>query len=680
MECPAFSAYKRPIWSLVLLWILFVPWVIFAQQYPSQQDLTSMSLEDLARVKVFTASRHLEYSEDAPSAVSVITAEEISRYGWRTLGDVLNTVRGFYTAYDRDYTYLGVRGFLRSGDYNSRILLLVNGHRLNDKVYDSAQIGTEFPLDLDLIDHIEIVRGPSSSLFGTNAVFGVINVITRQPSARAVLEASGDSSSFMGRTGQVTASFQENGLAAILSGSMYRSAGQGRLFFPEFASPSTNGGFAENMDGDRYDHAFADLRLGNFRLQGLFSNRTKVIPTAAYETNFNDPRTHSKDEREYVDLSYHRSVSSKTDLDLRGYYDSYKSLGVGAFGGTDPASSVLGYTRGRADWLGAEATIGRQIGRQRITAGAEYEYCLRVEQKNYYAGLPPFLDNHQTPWQAATYGQAELNLFPKMTINAGGRLDWFDTFGGAFSPRIAAIYALNSRTSLKYIFARAFRAPNAYESYYADIVFIGETNPNLRPENMQSQEAVLERHLRPWLLLTTDGFYNNLRNLINEAPDPATGLTHFVNVGRDRGRGVELELEAKRESGLTARASYTLADARDTIQSVRLANSPLHTAKVNASIPLVRHTFAGVELRYSSSQESYQGTRVPSTFLTNITFSTKPLWGGWQFDASCYNALNRETYAAAGPEMREPEIQQDGRAFRFKVTYRLPVSEGRTKP
>ena len=73
---------------------------------------------------------------------------------------MLRSVRGFYTAYDRDYTYLGVRGFLRSGDYNSRILLMVNGHRLNDKVYDSAQIGTEFPLDLNLIDHIEIVRGP----------------------------------------------------------------------------------------------------------------------------------------------------------------------------------------------------------------------------------------------------------------------------------------------------------------------------------------------------------------------------------------------------------------------------------------------------------------------------------------------------------------------------------------
>lgn len=680
MNRPALSEYKQLMWRVALLWFLSCPWLaVFAQQYPSEQDLTSMSIEELAHVKVFTASRHLENSQDAPSAVSVVTAEEIARYGWQTLGDVLRSVRGFYTAYDRDYTYLGVRGFLRSGDYNSRILLMVNGHRLNDKVYDSAQIGTEFPLDLNLIDHIEIVRGPSSSLFGTNAFFGVINVITRQPNSRALLETSGDSSSFLGRTGEVTASFQENGLAALLSGSMYRSAGQEQLFFPQFASPTTNNGVAQNMDGDRYDHAFADLEWGNFRLQGLFSTRTKLIPTAPYGTNFNDPRTRSKDERDYLDLSYHRSISSKTDVDVRAYYDSYDSVGVGAFGGTDLANAVMAYTRGRADWLGTEANLGHQIGRQRITVGAEYEYCLRVDQKNYFIGEAPIVDDHRTPQQVAAYAQAELNLLPKLTINAGGRVDWFDTFGGAFSPRIAAIYSLDSRTSFKYIFGRAFRAPNAYESYYVDTVVIGEASPNLQPENIQSNEIVLERSLRSWLRMTAGGFYNNLKNLIDEAPDPVTGLTHFINSGRDRGRGLEFELETKRKSGLSARASYTLADAQDTTQHERLANSPLHTAKLNASIPLVRQTFAGLELLYSSAQGDYQGARVPASLLTNTTFSTTPLWGGWQFSASCYNVLDRRWFAGAGPESRESQILQDGRTFRFKVSYRLSRREDSTK-
>src|SRR5207237_10234455 len=116
--------------------------------------------------------------------------------------------------------------------------------RLNDNVYDGAEIGSEFPLDLDLVDHIEIVRGPSSSLFGTNAVFGVVNVITQKPAADGVLEASGDTSSFFGRTGGVTANFKKGDMSRLLSGSLYRSDGQPRLFYPEFNTPENNNGFA----------------------------------------------------------------------------------------------------------------------------------------------------------------------------------------------------------------------------------------------------------------------------------------------------------------------------------------------------------------------------------------------------------------------------------------------------
>ncbi len=662
------------VWLFVLLFC--IP-ELRAQTPSTDQDLTAISLEDLARVKVFTASRHLEYSEDAPSSVTVITADDIARYGWRTLADVLRSVRGFYTAYDRDYVYLGVRGFLRSGDYNSRILLMINGHRLNDKLYDSAEVGTEFPLDLDLIDHIEIVRGPSSSMFGTNAFFGVINVITRRQSARRTLQVSGDSSSFLGRSGEVTAGAQGDGRSLLISGSMFRSNGQPELYYPEFSA--IHGGYAEDADGDRYEHAFADLELGNFRVEGLFSNRTKLIPTAPYGSNFNDPAS-SRDERWYLDAGYQKSLSSKTDLDLRTYYDSAYSVGTGVYGGQDPADQVLAYTRGRADWIGAEANLGHQLGRHRITAGTEYNYCLRVDQENYYSSGVPVMANHQTPWQAAAYAEAELQLLRKLTVDAGGRFDWFDTFGGAFSPRVAAIYKVNSQTSLKYIFGRAFRAPNAYESYYVDYVVIGEQNPHLHPENIQTQEVVLERRWLPWLQMTADGFYNGLKDLIDVAPDPANGLTHFVNIGRDTGRGLEVELEAKRASGLSARASYTLEDARDTLQSSRLASSPLHLAKLNATVPFSRNMFGAVEVLYTSSQQSFQQTPVAAAVLTNVTLSTKPMWGGWQFSASCYNALNQAWYSPAGEELRESEIRQDGRTFLIKIGYLLPQREGRSRP
>src|ERR1035441_10335573 len=150
MPWSASAGWKPIAHGVALSACLFSSCALYAQSQ-SDQDVMSLSIEQLAQAKVFTASRHLEDSRQAPSSVSIIDAEEIRRYGWRTLGDVLNSLRGFYASYDRQYTYLGVRGVLRPGDYDSRILLMVNGHRLNDNVYDSAQIGREFPLDLDLI-------------------------------------------------------------------------------------------------------------------------------------------------------------------------------------------------------------------------------------------------------------------------------------------------------------------------------------------------------------------------------------------------------------------------------------------------------------------------------------------------------------------------------------------------
>ena len=81
----------------------------------------SLGIEELSHVKVYSASRRLEEIRDSPSSVSVTTADEIHHHGWRTLGDVLRSLRGFYTAYDWNYTDVGVRGFLRPGDFNSRI-------------------------------------------------------------------------------------------------------------------------------------------------------------------------------------------------------------------------------------------------------------------------------------------------------------------------------------------------------------------------------------------------------------------------------------------------------------------------------------------------------------------------------------------------------------------------------
>jgi outer membrane receptor for ferrienterochelin and colicins len=656
----------RALAITTLFGMLCSPWLAPAQTV-SGEDLTSLSIEDLVRVKVFSASRHLEEARGAPAAVSVVTAEEIATFGWRTLGDVLNSVRGFYTANDRNYTYLGVRGLLRSGDFNSRILLLLNGHRLNDNTYDSAFIGTEFPLDLDLVERIEIVRGSSSSLYGTNAVFAVVNVITRKPRGPIAVEVAATSASLLSRTGRMTLSGERGRAAALVSASLYRSAGQEVLYYPEFSA--TNGGRALDLDGDRFGQLFADMRYGNIRLQALLASRTKIIPTASFDTTFNDPGTRTRDTRAYFDFAYHGELA-RTELTLRTYYDRYRFHGVYVYSQSDGSGRSLNLDDSLADWTGVDFNLGRALGRHRISMGAEYEYSFRVNQDNHDAGGAFHVHDSRTPWRTAAYGEVELKLLSALTVKAGGRFDYFGQFGATASPRLAVIYLPNSRTAVKYIFGRAFRAPNSYQAYYSDGITL-EANPNLRPETVLSHNVLLERTFTSWLHLSAGAFYNAISNLIDPALDPSTGMTRFINVGRMTARGLEFEAHAGQLSGFNLRASYTPTDARDPLTGRRVNNAPVHLAKLHGRAPLAHKAVVGLELLYTSPQKSHKDSRISPSFLTNLTVSTRPWREHWEFSASCYNLFDRRWYSPAGPEHAQSGIEQDGRVFRFKVVYRF---------
>ncbi len=173
--------------------------------------------------------------------MSIITADDIKTYGYTTLAEALRSVRGFYVSHLRAYTDLGARGFARPGDYNTRVLLLVDGHRISDNVYSSALIGAEFPISVDLIDRIEVIRGPSSSLYGTNAFFGVVNVVTKRGSDLNGAELATEVASYGTYRGRVSYGRTfANGLDLLVSASVHDSKGHDKLYFKEFDAPETN--------------------------------------------------------------------------------------------------------------------------------------------------------------------------------------------------------------------------------------------------------------------------------------------------------------------------------------------------------------------------------------------------------------------------------------------------------
>src|SRR3984893_17325777 len=177
------AARQAPVSVILSLLLLLNTTPALAQNKGDTPNLLDMSLEDLMAVEidsVYGASGFTQKVTEAPASITIITSEEIQKHGYRTLADILRNVRGFYVTYDRNYSYLGVRGFGLPGEYNNSIALLADGHRLNDNIFDGALIGTEFPVDVDLIDRVEIIRGPNSSLYVASAFLAVINVITKR--------------------------------------------------------------------------------------------------------------------------------------------------------------------------------------------------------------------------------------------------------------------------------------------------------------------------------------------------------------------------------------------------------------------------------------------------------------------------------------------------------------------
>jgi iron complex outermembrane receptor protein len=635
-------------------------------QTSAEDDLAKLNLEQLMKVQFSTASKHAEDVSATPASVSVITRADIRAHGYRTLAEVLQSVRGFWVNSDRNYSYLGVRGFARPGDYNTRVLLLVNGHRLNDNIFYQALIGTEFPLDLDLIERIEIVRGPASSLYGTNAFFGVVNVITQQPSIAPTVETSVEAGSGFTRKARVTIGFPGIFDGALFSASMYRSDGSERLYFPEFDTPMTNHGIAYRMDGDRYESGFALVRRKNWTFEGLLGSREKLIPTASFDTIFNDGSNRTIDTRGFVEARYHRDFLSGLQLTSRWFYDVYSYRGTYTY--LEGGSRVLNLDSARGDWVGTELNVSRPLGaRNRVTTGFDFRYNLRQNQRNRWeSSTVPLLDDNRNSTVFAFYAQDELKLTARLSVNGGLRVDHYSTFGTAVSPRAAAIFRPDSKTVLKYAYGHAFRAPNSYELYYS---YSGsqQANPGLQPETIDSHNISVERALTPNVRAVAEVFYSRLDSLLDVRVDPVTGISQYVNVNLVTGKGLEFEIDV-RHGGWRGELSYVLQRSHDQ-SGTELANLPRNVAKLKLQAPLHRYLIAGADLQYASPQFTYLNVRVPDSLRANLTLATRIPVRGFSLSASCYNLLDRRNYDPVSPGLRQLRLLEDGREFRIKITW-----------
>ena len=616
------------------------------------QTSSDMPLDELLNVPIHAAAKYEQRLADVSASVTIITREEIERFGYESLADVLQTVRGAYLSNDRNYTYLGIRGFSRPTDYNNRTLVLIDGHPMTDNIWGANPIGADLTIDLSAVDRIEFVRGPSSVLYGTGAMFGVINIVTTtdesdEPSTASIVAGSGQSTSASLHRSQIFPS----GAIAEVTVLWRESQGEERLYFSEYDDPDSNNGIAENLDYERSEGAVGTFHHRDFRVTAYVGQRTKGIPTNPWAYGFNEP-AESIDTRGFVDLSFERNISKNRTLAIRGAFDHCEYRGSYGGGYRDASDGQWGTLEARLLW--------DLRSNQRLTLGAEYSQSFKATYREAVSnGFDEKFD------VASFYVQDEFQPHSRVTFTAGVRYDHYSDIEGTASPRLAVVFNPTSRRTIKVIAGDAHRVPNAYEVYLEDYDAGLKANLDLQPEKIRTFEAVWEERLTRTMFATASLYEFQATGLIEQQIDRDDYAWQYHNAGTANARGIELQLDF-REKNLWAYWSWAYQYAES--EKEWMTNSPRNLIKAGATLPIAGRGNAAAELQYDSGRRTI-GENVTESYLgANLALSWR-LTNQIQLRATVRNAFDTTYATPAGVEHAQDSIIQDGRTFQTKLTY-----------
>lgn len=631
-------------------------------------EIDGLPLEALLDVEVSSPSRFPQASRDAPAMVTVVTREQIRDHGWTTLADLLDAVPGLFVATDRSYRYLGVRGFLQPADYNTKVLLLVDGIPVNDGLYEQAYLGSEFILDMSMVDHVEFVPGPGSSVYGSNAILGVINVVTASARKLAGPRVALSAGSHEMRGGLVSYGAADAGHELLVAAGAMRSKGED-VFLPP--AGDTAFGRADGVDGERAKRALLKYDWSEFSLLGLYSDRRKGYPTAGWGTTFGDRRAAFRDRMLLLALSREGEVAPGINLLTR------VSLGASEFFGDypydDEAPPTLNRDEGFSRWWGAEIQgTDVRFDRHTLIYGLEYRHDYRLAQKNFDAApRVDYLDDRRDTSHVGLYAQDEWHV-DTWRINAGLRVDHYGTFGTAVSPRVALIQRLDRATTVKYLFGSAFRAPNAYELYYHDGPTTMKANPDLRPERVRTFELGLEHATGNGWMLSGSLFRNRIRDLIAQEADPADGnLLVYRNQGRVTVNGMVLAARHEWDGGTRLAASTSWQQVSHDEAFGRPVGMPRLIAKLDLTVPLAGGWRATVEERYLGRRLTRGGDTGATAFSNLALVDTPPWLRGGQVSLRVDNLFDRRMVDPASDEYAHETLPREGRIVRATLTWPL---------
>ncbi len=530
----------------IALGMTLVPFSLHAQE--EKRNLQQLSMEELLNVKLTVASRTETTLLDAPAIVSVYTSEDMRRMGARDLRDVLRHVPGFEIGVrgQLGYPEIGVRGVMT--DNTEKVRILIDGVAVNENLEGSGTI-VFGDLTLDNVQQIEIIRGPGSALYGTNAFVAVVSIITKDASgsgASSTLSAHGGS--FNTREGSLLSGW--SGPTLRVSGFLHYLSTDGprskvdqdalQLFsIPPYFSNLNSGislaGTPEGYTREARRKLTAQLKATyqGLTFNGLFINTHKEPFFGPYFAITKHSDGHP--EQAQGSLSYLAHVGDTWVIEPRIYMLQYRAdnrWNSAPDGYRDPGAT---YTQGRYDINRAtQSTKGAEVkttwdapGSQKIILGAGYEEQ-RVYRLADFTNLPgtsldglirtpPILQ--QTPVRsiATGYLQDQWSPLASFGLTAGLRWDRYNDAGTSLTPRLALIARPESNLTFKVMYGEAFRAPTFVESYlaFSNFVFGRENN---KPETIQTLEGEGAYRFGDWGLWRVGLFRNRISNLIRLLP------------------------------------------------------------------------------------------------------------------------------------------------------------------
>ncbi|MDD5053606.1 MAG: TonB-dependent receptor plug domain-containing protein [Sulfuricurvum sp.] len=631
--------------------LLFFSSILIADDQTSI-DATSIEFEELLKTEYIPASHIANQISNAASAVSIVTAEDIKDYGYRTLGEILGSMRGVQTFEDYTYTYLAGRAYSSPGEYAGRIAVLIDGYRADDSMFGQAYLGNDGILDVSLIDRVEYIPGGSSAGYSNGALLGVINIITKKGSDKDGLQVAYGHGNYDSRSRRISfGKMFDNGADILFSASDYDSLGRDYTY--DVGGVQT---VQANQHGEENKRLLFKGSYNNIILMAAWAKRKIDLPTYSYGAVLSDIPVINSDENGFTRLVIDSDLARDLKLSTSIWYGFYK------FGFKDPVSlsqmNSLMDMQSVARWYGGDLKfVGTWFKDHVISLGSEYRYDFEWKYSHIFSDITSgdvwsSSSKLYTPRKTySIYGYDEYYVTPTLGLNYGMRYETSNNGYHALSPQAAVIWNPRRSTQLKLSTGMTNRQVTASEG------------ANIIPERARTTELVIEENVDRHTKWLASVYRYRIGNRIS------WGKTSDVIA-----HGVEVEFEKHWENSTRFRTSYAYQNAYEVDNSLPLINTPHHIAKGNLSVPIIDERLrSGIEVQYLGKRPLYTDTRnefAPSHTLTNLTFLSHEWISNTDLTFKIRNVFNKQygdvVSLQANGDLLYP---QNGRTFWIELEY-----------